>query len=76
MNRTQWLARKKMLAAKYSNITVTGKHFKVREEPGKSVVTFFQDYRSSAFSATGVKTLELVREEGGWKIFRESWNMN
>ncbi|MFH1154984.1 MAG: L,D-transpeptidase family protein [Pseudomonadota bacterium] len=76
MNKSQWLARKKMLAAKYHTITVTGDNYQVQEGPDKSVVTFSQDYRSNSFRATGIKTLELVREGGGWKIFRENWKMN
>jgi hypothetical protein len=76
MNRREWIERKKTLAAKYKVITVTGENFKVQEGRDKSVVTFLQSYQSSGFKSSGVKTLELVKEGGGWKICREKSQAN
>ncbi len=39
--------------------------------PGTARATFFQTYRSDRFQDTVRKTLELVWEEGAWKIRRE-----
>lgn len=75
MDRSAWLERKEMLARKYRDISVSGTNFQVEQGDRDSVVTFFQDYRSNKFTALGVKTLKLRKEEGEWKIYQESWKM-
>ncbi|MFO7883652.1 MAG: L,D-transpeptidase family protein [Desulfobacteraceae bacterium] len=73
MNKKEWVDRKTDLAEMYSYIKVTGRDFNIKEGPRKSVVTFLQDYKSSGYSATGIKKLVLVKEEDVWKISQESW---
>lgn len=34
------------------------------------------DLPASDYKEKGIKTLEMVNEEGRWKIFRESWKKN
>ncbi|MEA2060643.1 MAG: L,D-transpeptidase [Thermodesulfobacteriota bacterium] len=73
MTKKQWVDRKTDLAGMYSYIKVTGRDLNIKEGPRKSVVTFFQDYKSSGYSARGIKKLVLVKEEDVWKITQESW---
>jgi hypothetical protein len=76
MNKKAWVARKARLAKRYDFIRVTGKQFKIIRQESKSVVSFIQDYQASDYKEKGIKTLELVNEEGRWKILRESWKKN
>lgn len=43
-------------------------------DTGEASVTFVQHYRSDRFSDTVEKTLDLVREDGVWRIRRENSN--
>lgn len=73
MNKEKWVRRKKMLAAKYDYINVTGSQFNVEQGRNFWDVTFFQTYKSSGYSAQGIKRLKFVDKGGIWKICRESW---
>ena len=73
LDRERWIARKKRLSRKYRFIKVTGEAFSIDKGEDRAVVTFLQNYRSSGFSARGEKRLVLVKREGVWKIYRESW---
>lgn len=75
MNKKEWLERKHYLARKYRKIRVKGTDFRITEGPETGRVTFLQDYDSTGFSAIGEKTLEFIKENGEWKIFRETWKM-
>ncbi|MDY0221432.1 MAG: L,D-transpeptidase [Desulfobacterium sp.] len=76
MNKKSWVARKTRLARRYDFIRVSGKDFKITRQDGNSAVSFVQDYQASDYKEKGIKTLEMVNEEGRWKIFRESWKKN
>ncbi len=73
LNKKKWVARKKALAQKYNYINVSGRDFKVTKRKNNCEVSFFQDYKSSAISSIGIKTLKLVKKGGAWKIYKESW---
>jgi len=74
MDKAGWLDYKKRLNRKYDYIRVTQTN--LQTEPGESQtkVTFVQNYQSSGFKASGMKTLLLKREGGEWKIYRETWS--
>jgi len=76
MNKKKWVERKLMLAEKYDSIKVGGSDFKIVEGETTAIVSFVQDYQVKNFRERGIKTLSLVKEEGGWRIYRESWKKN
>lgn len=71
-----WLDYKRRLNRKYKYIRVTKRNLSVKQGKTQSVATFVQDYRSNRLNTLGTKKLILVRENGRWKIFRESWKKN
>lgn len=73
MDKKQWVARKRRLARKYRHIYVSASNIKIHRGREKTVVSFFQVYKSTNFTARGIKTLVLVKERDLWKIYRESW---
>ncbi len=78
LDKKEWVQRKKSLAMRYKHIDVTGRDFQVNKiKVNKSKynihVRFLQDYKSSGFSATGIKTLIFINEDKEWKIYRENW---
>ena len=73
MNKEKWVERKVRLAKRYASIKVVGRNFKINKGETKSVVTFVQDYRTGNFKEKGFKRLVLLKEEGVWRIYRESW---
>ncbi|WP_179953211.1 L,D-transpeptidase family protein [Desulfobotulus mexicanus] len=74
-NRRAWLRYKDGLNRQYDYIRVK------REGPldirmrgaGRAEVRFVQKYESSGFETRGRKRLDLIREDGRWKIYREIW---
>ncbi len=74
MDKEAWLAYKKRLNRKYDYIKVSGNNFKTNRGKNISTVSFVQRYESDRFRATGIKKLVLKRENGHWKIFRETWH--
>ncbi|MCK5101035.1 MAG: nuclear transport factor 2 family protein, partial [Desulfobacteraceae bacterium] len=73
LNKKEWVERKRSLAKRYGYIKVIASDFKVVKGEKNIVVKFLQDYKSSGFSATGIKTLIFINEDKEWKIYRESW---
>ncbi|MCD4744476.1 MAG: L,D-transpeptidase family protein [Desulfobacteraceae bacterium] len=76
LDKKEWVQRKRDLAKRYDYIKVTASNFKVKNNKNNIVVSFLQDYQSSGFSATGIKTLIFISENNKdkeWKIYRESW---
>jgi len=73
MNRQRWLKYKKRLSKKYSYIKVEADNIKIQKGEKRSSATFLQTYKSPGYRAIGTKKLILVRENGRWKIFRETW---
>ncbi|GBC61516.1 hypothetical protein DENIS_2478 [Desulfonema ishimotonii] len=73
MNRAAWLKHKKQLNRKYKYIRVTKRNLVVRKGGNQMTVSFVQKYESNRLRAVGRKQLVLKREDGQWKIFRETW---
>ncbi len=73
LNKNQWVKRKKSLAERYDFISIAASNVQVKKYKKSIVVRFLQDYQSSGFSATGIKTLIFINEDKGWKIYQESW---
>ena len=73
MNLAGWLDYKKGLNQQYEYITVTLDKLSISVKGNESQVTFLQTYKSSGLNDVGFKELQLVREGGEWKIFRETW---
>jgi murein L,D-transpeptidase YafK len=74
MDKAGWLDYKKRLNRKYDYIRVTQKNLQTEQSEDQTRVTFVQNYESSGFKASGMKTLLLKREDGEWKIYRETWS--
>ena len=72
-NRKAWLRYKNRLNKKYDFIKVTKENLAIQEGNDKSTATFLQIYQSPNYKAKGTKRLVLIREDGQWKIFRETW---
>lgn len=71
--RQQWEAERRERISKPRFIQV-GISFQGKPRPlvpGRILVTFRQEYTSDVYSDVIWKTLELVREDDGWKIFDE-----
>ena len=74
-DRRAWIRYKEGLNRQYSYIRVD------REGPleirmrgkDRAEVRFLQKYDSSGFETRGHKRLDLIREGGRWKIYRETW---
>ncbi|MCK5311741.1 MAG: nuclear transport factor 2 family protein, partial [Desulfobacteraceae bacterium] len=73
LNKKEWVQRKKSLAERYGYIKIIASDFQVNKGKNNILVKFLQDYKSSGFSATGIKTLIFINEDKEWKIYRESW---
>ncbi len=76
MDKEAWLRYKKSLNRKYDYINVTKRDLVARQQDDSTnrlTVSFVQNYESSGFKASGIKTLILKREGNGWKIYRETW---
>ena len=73
LNKKNWIKRKKSLAKSYGYINVQVSNFRVDKSKDSITIRFMQDYKSSGFSAIGIKTLIFINEDNGWKIYRESW---
>ena len=76
MDRRMWLAYKDRLNKAYRYINVSGEDIKITIDGNTATVTLIQNYESSAHKARGQKTLILKRENGKWKIFRETFRRN
>ena len=46
-------------------------NLQVQSVPGGAIATFTQDYSADTYSDSVTKVLEMVREDGNWKITRE-----
>ncbi|MBW1697230.1 MAG: L,D-transpeptidase family protein [Deltaproteobacteria bacterium] len=73
MDRKAWLRYKDRLNKKYKYIRVSKENLVIKQKNGKSFVTFLQTYQSPGLKNRGKKQLVLIREDGRWKIYRETW---
>lgn len=66
-----WIKYKKRLNKKYDFIRVSIDNPVIEKDRNKSKVSFIQTYVSSELRSVSLKRLELLREKGLWKIYRE-----
>jgi len=63
--------RQRVAAPEFVKVSVAFLDFDTTD-PDRALVRFNQSYESDTFSDIVTKTLELVREDGAWKIVKES----
>ena len=73
MNKKSWIRYKDKLNKKYKYIRVSKRNLKIIKDNKRIRVSFYQDYESNLFKASGLKQIELKLERGQWKIYRENW---
>ncbi len=75
MSRSAWAEdrRRRLTRPEFIRISITGLEAEVESE-SRGRVTFTQGYRSNTYEDSVRKTLELVREDGRWKILAEASN--
>lgn len=66
-----WLKYKKRLNKKYDFIQISIDNLVIKKDRNKIKAHFIQTYVSSGYRSVGSKRLELIREKGLWKIYRE-----
>ncbi len=72
MSRGQWQALRRQRISSPSSIAVEVEDLKIVTVASKvAIATFFQSYRSDTFQDRVPKLLDLVREDGEWKILEE-----
>lgn len=73
MDRKSWLQYKDQLNRKYKYISVFKKDLTIQDGAKESIASFIQTYKSPKFKAVGRKRLVLIKENGQWKILRETY---
>lgn len=73
MDLDAWIKHKERLNQKYSYIRVSKENMVIKNTKERCIVSFVQTYESDAYKAVGMKQLILKRENGQWKIYRETW---
>ena len=68
-----WEADKTKLFQTHRNIQVTVSSIAVRQMENSAYAFFQQRYTADLYRDTGYKRLELKKEGGDWKIYREDW---
>ena len=71
MNLDAWIAHKTNLRKKNKNIKITMDNIKISASDKNITAVFNQYYSSSKFKDSGKKTLELIKINDEWKIYRE-----
>lgn len=73
LSRRQWEERRRqrLTAPDVIEVEISALGGPYEIEPGRVMVSFRQDYSSDSYSDVVLKTLELIREDGSWKIFAE-----
>ena len=67
----KWRAKREQKMERSSRITITLKNMEVEQFGNRATVRFVQDYDSPTYRYRLRKSLELVREDGHWKIQKE-----
>lgn len=75
-NRTEWRDYKGYLNRKYRRIRVGISGLEIRVDGNRAKAYFRQRYRSDSFKADSYKILDLRKQGGQWKIFREHASAN
>ena len=74
MDLDQWRAHKKKTFEKFSEITVTAEDLKITIKNSRGEIQFIQNFFEDLYNDKGIKKLYLRREDGKWKIVKETWN--
>ncbi len=59
---------------KFSEITVTAEDLKITIKNSRGEIQFIQNFFEDLYNDKGIKKLYLRREDGKWKIVKETWN--
>ena len=70
-NLQSWLKYKSRLNKKYDLIQISIDNLVIKKDRNKTKAYFIQTYVSSGYRSVSSKRLELLREKGLWKIYRE-----
>jgi murein L,D-transpeptidase YafK/ketosteroid isomerase-like protein len=73
MDRNAWIEYKDRLSGKYAYIRVKQENLRIGKGDRSRNVSFIQTYESDLFKTRGRKRLILKKEDGKWKIHRETW---
>ena len=68
---SSWEQQRRLVMTRPGAIKVGVEVVKVEEKDGKASVRFWQSYESKSFKSRVLKSLELVKANGDWKIHRE-----
>lgn len=71
LSRAAWETQRRDRISRPRRIAVGVSNLRVEPTANGARATFLQAFESDTFSDTVTKVLELVREDGGWKIVRE-----
>lgn len=71
LSRSAWETQRRDRISRPETISVRISNLQVRSVPGGAIATFTQDYSADTYSDSVTKVLEMVREDGNWKITRE-----
>jgi hypothetical protein len=72
-NWSAWRDYKAALNRKYKSIRVIVEGLEVMSGSAGVSAIFLQRYQADQYQDVGLKTLEIVNENGNWKIIREDW---
>jgi len=73
MNWYQWKNYKMRLNDRYHRISLSFSDPHITLKDNEATVSFKQYYQSDDYSDYGIKSLNLKKENGNWKIFVEQW---
>ncbi len=73
MNLKGWLNYKRILNQKYNKIQISKDNLVIKKGKRHSKVSFVQTYMADGYKDIGIKHLKLKREDGRWRIYRETW---
>ncbi len=73
MDKNAWLQYKQRVNRRYRFIRLSWENVVLTPRNDRLVVSFTQEYESNLFRSVGIKELVLIRENDGWKIYRERW---
>ena len=74
LDRDGWRRHKSEINRKYRSIRVAVRNLRIKLLSSKrAVVRFDQEYSSDRFHDRGIKTIQLVKRDGRWKIKEETW---
>jgi len=71
LSRSAWETQRRDRISRPETITLRISNLQVQSVPGGAIATFTQDYSADTYSDSVTKVLEMVREDGNWKITRE-----